>query len=69
LVLTGAREPELKTLRQLQAKLPSAYAPERLAHFERPAFAGTTRATVRLEILVRAGNPLNERFPTSEATG
>jgi hypothetical protein len=27
LVLTGARELELKTLRQLQAKLPSAYTP------------------------------------------
>jgi hypothetical protein len=28
LALTGAREPELKTLRQPQAKLPSAYTPE-----------------------------------------
>ena len=27
LALTGAREPELKTLRQLQAKLPFAYSP------------------------------------------
>ena len=27
LALTGAREPELKTLRQLQAKLTSTYTP------------------------------------------
>jgi superfamily I DNA and RNA helicase len=43
--------------------------PERLEHFERLAFAGMTRATVRLETLVRASNPLNERFATSEVAG
>ena len=44
-------------------------APERLEHFERLAFAGMTRATVRLETLVRASNPLDETFLTSEVTG
>jgi hypothetical protein len=43
--------------------------PERLEHFERLAFAGMTRATIRLETLVRAGNPLNERFLASGVTG
>jgi hypothetical protein len=44
-------------------------APERLEHCERLAFAGMTRATVRLETLARASNPLNERFLAWGVTG
>jgi hypothetical protein len=29
---------------------------------DRLLFAGMSRATVRLELVVRSGNPLNERF-------
>jgi len=29
---------------------------------DRVLFAGMTRATVRLELVLRTGNPLNERF-------
>jgi UvrD-like helicase C-terminal domain len=43
--------------------------PERLEQFERLAFAGMTRAAVRLETFVKISNPLNERFLTSGVTG
>jgi superfamily I DNA and RNA helicase len=42
---------------------------ERREHMEKLAFAGMTRATVRLEAVVRAGNPLNERFLASGVAG
>jgi UvrD-like helicase C-terminal domain len=43
--------------------------PARREHFGRLAFAGMTRATVRLETLVQAGNPLNDRFLASGVAG
>lgn len=38
---------------------PDPAEPERT---DRLLFAGMTRATLRLELVVRAGNPLNRRF-------
>jgi hypothetical protein len=43
--------------------------PERFAHLEKVAFAGMTRATVRLEAVVKAGTPLNEKFLASGVAG
>jgi hypothetical protein len=37
-------------------------APERWGIFQRLLYSGMTRATVRLELLVKDGNPLNEPF-------
>jgi hypothetical protein len=35
-------------------------APATLAHDQRVLFSGMTRATVRLEVVARRGNPLND---------
>jgi nuclease-like protein len=42
---------------------------ERFGHMEKLAFAGMTRATVRLETVGKAGNALNERFVASGMAG
>lgn len=39
-------------------------AAESLEHDRRVLFSGMTRATVRLELVVRRSNPLNEVFAT-----
>jgi hypothetical protein len=36
--------------------------PERWEAFQRLLYSGMTRATVRLELVVKADNPLNEPF-------
>ncbi len=36
--------------------------PQRMEQMQRLLFCGMTRATVRLEMVVRAGNPLNDPF-------
>ena len=39
--------------------------PAEQARADRLLFAGMSRATVRLELVMRAGNPLNRRFAAS----
>lgn len=42
--------------------------PDKLERTEKLLFAGMTRATVRLELVVKEGNPLSERFLPSRPT-
>lgn len=67
LAFAGAREPALETLRQFQAKLPSAYTFFHGVHWSRQYKSDMKFG--KLDLVVSAGNPLNETFLASGVAG